>query len=441
MVAVKFRCGVTLLALLSFSAQAQFSLPELLKGTGVTPELSGLQVSLIEPGKHTQSFALGFAQRDEDKLTLLRPDHKLRIASISKLVVAIGVMRLVDSGKLNLDADVSEYLGWPLRNPAFGADPITARQLLTHTSSVRDGPRYYIPAGDGQLRDFFDPASPFWDEGVHFAGEHNERPGTFFVYSNLNFGLLGEVIERITGLRFDQYMRRQVIAPLGLSASFDPCVIADEQRAAAFRKRPPNGDWNPQGAWYAQVDGGEPRCFYGMDMKDQGHAFLTHYAIGSNASIYSPQGGLRASANDLVAVLQMLMNGGELGEERLLSESAVQEMLAPHWTLNAQGTNGLSAGEVEPGGPTDGLMTSYGLSVHRIDISTWGFEEGPAVLLGHLGEAHGVLSHALFDPETRDGIVTLISGTAEDPAQFPGHSPLYRVEEEVLRWWLARRKR
>ena len=64
------------------------------------------------------------------------PDDPVRIASISKLVVAIGVMRLVEQGKLNLDADVSRNLGWQLRNPAFPDRPITLRQLLSHTSSV-----------------------------------------------------------------------------------------------------------------------------------------------------------------------------------------------------------------------------------------------------------------------------------------------------------------
>ena len=84
-------------------------------------------------------------------------------------------------------------------------------------------------------------------------------------------------------------------------------------------------------------------------------------------------------------------------------------------------------------------MTSYGLSVHRIDMRAWGFSSGPPLLVGHLGEAYGVLSHALFDPETGDGIATIITGTADDPAKSePGHSPLYRVEEEVLRWWVER---
>ena len=77
-------------------------------------------------------------------------------------------------------------------------------------------------------------------------------------------------------------------------------------------------------------------------------------------------------------------------------------------------------------------MTSYGLSVHRIDMRAWGFEKGPRNLVGHLGQAYGVLSHALFDPVSGDGIVTIVGGTGDKPDANAGHSPLYRLEEELL---------
>ena len=416
---------------------ADTSLSDLVAGTEITPALSGLQVSVMEGGEVTASHAFGFAQRTGSETEPLRTDHKLRVASISKLVVAIGVMQLVDAGQLDLDADVSEYLGWRLRNPNFPRQAITARQLLSHTSSVRDGPRYFIAAGEGQLRNFFNPESSYWDSGSHFAAGADQAPGRYFVYSNLNFGVLGEVIERVSRQRFDLYMAESVLQPMGLSARFDPCAVPSSQLAAAFRKRPvDSNDWAPDGPWVAQVDAGSPRCFYGMQDANQAREFLASYEMGSNASLFSPQGGLRASADELLVVLQMLANDGMVNQQRILSADAVAAMLAPEWTLDAENSNGLSAGEAEPGGPTDGLMTSYGLSVHRIDVRDYGFDEGPSLLVGHLGEAYGVLSHALYDPESGDGIATIITGTADDPGASPGHSPLYRVEEEVLRWWL-----
>ena len=101
--------------------------------------------------------------------TRLNHRHKIRVASISKLVVAIGVMRLVEQEKVDLDADASRYLGWTLRNPNHPTQIITLRQLLSHTSSIRDAGKYFIAAGKGELRDFFDPDSTLWSNGAHWA--------------------------------------------------------------------------------------------------------------------------------------------------------------------------------------------------------------------------------------------------------------------------------
>lgn len=418
-------------------AMADDRLQALLQGTEVTPALSGLQVSVMRGGEVVGHWAFGFAQVNEGFKTPLKTHHKIRVASVSKLAVAVGIMRLVERRQLELDADVSRYLGWTLRNPAFPDHPITLRQLLSHTSSLRDGERYFIPAGAGELRDFFEPGSGYWEAGVHYARGKGMQPGVFFEYANINFGVLGEVIERVAGQRFDHFMTEAVLAPLGVDASFNACDILKHQRAAAFRKRRGNAEWDVNGPWFAQVDAGPPVCFYGMEAHPLGRGFLDDYELGSNGTLFSPQGGLRASARDLLRVLQMLAAGGRWQAQPLLQPASVGMMLAPAWQLNATGNNGRSAGEAEPGGPAEGLMTSYGLSVHRIDMRDWGFTEAPPVLVGHLGEAYGVLSHALFDPLSGDGIATIITGTADDPGRFPGHSPLYRIEEAVLRWWLT----
>lgn len=429
------------LLMLSPGLTADDTLRAIAAGDGVTAELSGLQVSLMKDGKATGHYAFGFARQDGAWSKPLRPDHKIRIASISKLVVAIGVMQLVEQGKIDLDGDVSALLGWPLRNPDFPQSIITARQLLAHTSSIRDGRRYWLPAGQS-LQSFFTPGTDAFENGDHFAAGNGKAPGDYFNYSNLNFGILGSLIEIASGERFDRYMKTHVLEPMGLTASYSPCDIPDDMRAAAFRKRGPDGVWNPEGPWYGQVDDGTPQCFYGMPRKDMDAArsLEEDYELGSNGTLYSPQGGLRASADDLIVILQMLAGQGRHGTKQILSPASVEAMLAQVWTLNASRENGNTTGEDEPGGPTEGLMTSYGLSVHRITLSEWSIDEGPTLLLGHLGEAYGVLSHALFDPETGDGIATIITGSADNPANAPaGSSPLYRVEENILRWWLDNR--
>ncbi|MGH6730091.1 MAG: serine hydrolase domain-containing protein, partial [Sphingomicrobium sp.] len=149
----------------------------------------------------------------------------VRIASISKLVVAIGVMRLVEEGKLDLEADVSDRLGWPLRNPAFRGRPVTLRQLLSHTGSVRDhDDQYAIPLGGSLRAVLADPNS--WD-AAHGPGEG------YFAYSNLNFPIVASVMEMATGERFDLLMKRLVIDPMKLDACFNWPTCGDAAVARA----------------------------------------------------------------------------------------------------------------------------------------------------------------------------------------------------------------
>ena len=150
-------------------------------------------------------------------------DDPARIASISKLVTAIAVLRLVEAGTLSLDEDVGQRLGVPLRNPAFPGTPISLRMLLSHTSSLTDGAGYWdVPLGTGIEALTADPKA--WDTG--------HAPGTYFRYTNLNFPLVAQVMERATGERFDRLMRRLVLFPLKLDACFNWSGCSD----AAIRR-------------------------------------------------------------------------------------------------------------------------------------------------------------------------------------------------------------
>ena len=88
----------------------------------------------------TNVLAEGFA--DLEAARPVTENDPVRVASISKLVTAIGVMRMVEAGQLNLDQDVSEVLGWRLRHPGYPDTPITLRLLLSHRSGVTDAAGY-----------------------------------------------------------------------------------------------------------------------------------------------------------------------------------------------------------------------------------------------------------------------------------------------------------
>jgi CubicO group peptidase (beta-lactamase class C family) len=177
------------------------------------------------------SFAEGLA--DPQTHRAITPDDPARVASVSKLVVAIGVMQLVEAGKLDLDRDVSSYLGWQLRNPAFPSRAITLRMLLSHTGSVREhDDNYVLPLGASLQSAMQDPRE--WDP-VHGPGDN------YFAYTNMNFPIVASVVERVTGERFDIWMRKHVLEPMKLDACYNWLTCSDAAVARAVELDAPDG--------------------------------------------------------------------------------------------------------------------------------------------------------------------------------------------------------
>ncbi|HTD06526.1 serine hydrolase, partial [Undibacterium sp.] len=177
--------------------------------------LASLSALAIRDGKivYQQSFGYRTIDPAGGGNSLPADNHTLyRVASVSKLVTGIGVLHLVDQGKLDLDADIGNYLGFAVRNPHFPDVAITTRMLLTHTSSLRDEGGYSFPA-DVSLRSVLLPAGPHYGKGLQWAdtsGDSERAPGKYFEYCNLNWGVLGSIIEAVSGQRFDRYMRQAV---------------------------------------------------------------------------------------------------------------------------------------------------------------------------------------------------------------------------------------
>ena len=281
----------------------------------VTFDLRGSDVRIAE----------GLADRTTART--VTADDPVRIASVSKLVVALGVMRLVDKGFLHLDRDVSDFLGWPLRNPNFPDTPITLRLLLSHRAGLLDGDDDYIVPVDQKLSDRLE--SPrLWD------AEH--APGSdWFHYANMNFPVVASAMEAATGERFDRLMAREVLEPLGLEACFNwsGCAPATLARAVVL--------YRASGEVARDDLNGVPPACPGVPAADCS-CDMAGYVPGTNGAIFSPQGGLRISMNDLAKVGQMLLAGGE----GFLSPAAFTELTRPHW--RSDGTNGLGEdGEAE----------------------------------------------------------------------------------------------
>lgn len=352
------------------------------------------------------SWADGLA--DPASGRLLTPDDPVRIASVSKTVVAIGVMKLVDEGQLDLDRDVADYLGWRLRNPFFPDRPVTLRQLLSHTSSLRDGDdAYVIPLGRS-LRGELENGGP-WD-ATHGPGE------AYFSYANFNFPVIASIMERVTGERFDRWMRRMVLEPARIDACFNWPTCSNEavSRAVVLTS---NGK-----ALRDDLAGDRPDCPVVAD--ENGGCDLTLWAPGENGALFSPQGGLRISARGLARIGRLLLGGGTIDGAHILSERAVEEMLRPAWRFD--GGNGSRQGE------SYGIC-SYGLAVRHLSSSGRCPEDPDGNgrnWLGHAGDAYGLRSGLWIDRERRVGIAYFVTGLGDDPPQ--GKSSFSRAEERAF---------
>ena len=178
-----------------------------------------------------------------------------RIASISKMVTTLGLLRLVEEGRVTLDADVSNWLGFTLRNPHFPDQPITLRHLLSHNASLRDDAGYSWGA-DRALKDILVPGAAHYGDGKMWSAR--APAGAYFTYCNLNWAVIGTLMERVSGERFDRLMKRLVLDPLGLRGGYNPSALAADDVAniaTLYRKQDPETEvWDPNGPWIAQVD-------------------------------------------------------------------------------------------------------------------------------------------------------------------------------------------
>ena len=335
----------------------------------------------------------GFADHESGRP--VTADDPVRVASVSKLVVAIAVLRLVERHRLDLDADVSAVLGWRLRNPALPDVPITLRLLLSHRSSLTDTIDYVLPL-DADMRSVLsDPKA--WDAA--------HAPGTWFRYTNFNFPVVAAVMERATGERFDRLMARLVLRPLRLDACYNwaSCAPATRTRAVVlYRGGVPTKDWPAQVAACPVTPAGDGSCD------------LARWRAGANGAIFSPQGGLRISARGLATVGRLLLGRGTVDGVRLLRPETFALLEKPLWTA-APGN-----GETE-----NGFYCRYGLAVTY--LATAGCDDDPfgdgRQRLGHAGEAYGLKSGLWVDPVAGTGVAYFAT---DDPATQTGFSPTER---------------
>nr|WP_179789151.1 serine hydrolase domain-containing protein [Actinopolymorpha rutila] len=260
------------------------------------PLYPGAVVLVAREGKVVVHEAMGQAVKYADasgaelpvhQQAPMTPDTIFDLASISKLFTSIVVMQQVEAGRVNLDAPVANYL------PEFatnGKEPITVRQLLTHTSGLPSWMRLWRPYPDRASR-----------IAAVLAVKPSAPPGTTYVYSDLNLITLGILVERVTGRGLDELVRAGITEPLGMvDTGYNPPADKLHRVAATEFQSDPDrgmvrGSVHDENAWSL---GG----------------------VAGHAGVFS-------TASDLAILAQAMMNGGSYAGRRVLGEKTVTAML------------------------------------------------------------------------------------------------------------------
>ncbi len=312
--------------------------------------LPSLAVGLVRDAKVVLTTGGGFADLEQQRYA--DPDTVYQVASVSKLVTATAVMRLVERGSLGLDDDVNEHLPFPVRNPRHPDAPITVRMLLTHTGSILDGPAYDASYTIGVspdptvslgefLTDYFTPGRRLYDADRNFSAD---VPGTHYIYDSVGFGLLGFLVEQVSKEPFDAFCRREIFKPLRMSST----------------------------GWFHR-DIPEAKCA----MPYRYSAFTkTFTPIGHYGFATYPDGMLKTSVNDFLRFLIPFAEKGIAADgARFLQPETVSEMLKNQFR--------------EPG------KEGHGLGWHLRD-------DGTAL---HFGSDPGISTVAAVSPQSRTGYV------------------------------------
>jgi CubicO group peptidase (beta-lactamase class C family) len=196
----------------------------------------GMSAAVSVRGKIVFAEGVGKADLVSGMAQTARTVHN--IGSVSKVETAVAVMQLVEQGKVDLDAEIQRYAPWFPRKP----QPITLRQILTHTSGIRHYNRKeLVPGNPNVLRqyDIFEESTRFWrDDPLVFV------PGTHFSYSSFAVNLLQAVIESASGEPFEGYMRKHVWEPAGMRDSqFDVPVRVVANRGRAYKRDSKTGQF------------------------------------------------------------------------------------------------------------------------------------------------------------------------------------------------------
>ncbi|MFN3990594.1 MAG: serine hydrolase domain-containing protein [Erythrobacter sp.] len=391
------RCILAALALLATPLAARETPPP--ASVVVAFDREGVRPLIVE----------GLANKDSGRA--VAANDPVRIASVSKLIMALAALRLADEGKLDFQRDVSDYLGWPLRSPYHPQAPVTLIDLLMHRAGLSDAAGYIIPLGESLEAKLAEPAA--WRD----TGPPGEAA---FEYANLGSPLVATVLEAASGERYDALLERLVFAPLGITAcvNWTRCDKATKARAVTLYRH--SGE-------VARDDPADLEC--PIPVAEGVACNLDSYVPGTNASVFSPQGGVRIGMRDLARIGQEMMQFLN-GSDFLSAEAQALWIGAMMAAFERQ----------VPGEPVP--FCGYGLALYQLggeEPCTDDLFMDGAVRWGHGGEAYGLRSGLWFDRARGTGFAYFTtevpppSGEVETASADPRERALMARAQSLLK--------
>jgi CubicO group peptidase (beta-lactamase class C family) len=327
------------------------TLPELqkaMKDVVDKAHLPGAGVALISNGELLWCGGIGKADIASGRD--ITCDTEFRVGSVSKSFVALALLKLQEEGKINLEArlqDVAPEV--PVKNQWQSTNPVRIVNLLEHTAGFDD-------MQASEVYNFKHPYNyPLLEVFKRFQEPQDVRwpPSTRMSYSNPGFGIAGYLIEKVSGTPYDQYIRENILRPLGMTNADFPFTDANKALLATA------------------YDGDPP------------------HALAGYPFIYlRPAGDLKASPGELAKLVQFFLRRGKAGDTQIVKPESIIRMESVETTLAAK----------------TGLRLGYGLANYAEVV-------GGVVTHGHDGGIDGFISTYRYMPEQNWGYVVLLNST------------------------------
>ncbi len=348
-------------------------LPALMEETGIP----GLAIARIKNGQTVLLKTYG--QADLKTGRAVTADTLFNLASVSKPVMGIVLLQLVDQGKLDLDQDINYYLPFKIDNPHTDNERITLRHLASHSSGIAD---YYDSDSFSHnknsdtslvqhLTSLLLPNGSHYQQGAMFLPY---LPGTQRQYSNLGAGLAGYLVEATTGISLAQYSKESLFPSLSMDHSSwllddipleTVAVPYETEQCVPYLPLCADTEMPELNEWISR--------YFNPPAEFINFRLYPHFG-----NPQYPDGGIRSSIRDMSQLMVAVINNRDHFGQPLLSEAMYHEM----FSLQAESIS---------------------------DNQRFFWRDNSMGLVGHMGSDLGVFTAFYFDPDRKDGFIILMN--------------------------------